>query len=121
MANSPLKFSFRDGESIRIPCIFKTVNPDGTRTPINLTGKRLTLEFWERGKSVVMLALDSSQTMNLFGAKIEIIDAVGGSFEIFIPAFQIAQMPKSFGEYRLWLHEPNGDSRVLAKGLFGKQ
>lgn len=121
MANSPLKFSFRNGETVRMPFTFKTVNPDNTRTPINLTGKRITLEFWERGKSVEILKLDSSQSVNLFGAKIEVINAVGGHFEVLIPALQIAQLPKVVGEYLLWLHESNGDSRVLAKGLFVKK
>ncbi len=113
------RFVFQRGTTTRVPFQFQTVNPDKTRTPINLSGKRVSIVFRVRGAED-LLALDSSQTANQFGAKIEITNAAEGRFQVFVPTAQIERFAVgAFGEYELLLHDSNGDSQLLAEGSYG--
>ena len=111
------KFDFERNSSVRVPFRWQTVNPDGTRTAINLTGKRVSISFRVRGAAADMLQLDSSVAANKFGAKLEITSHIGGQFQIVVPTAQIGDFPSGYGEYVLRFHD-GGESRILAEGIF---
>lgn len=113
------KVIFTDDSTIYVPFKYQTVNANGTRTPIDLTGKRVTIEFEQRG-GVGILDLDSDDAPNEFDSAIAITDAEAGEFHLSIPVAQSIDLRERFGriigQYELKLHDP--EPRLLTRGPF---
>ncbi len=112
------KIKFRKDSDTRVPMQYLSVNEDRTRTPINLAGKRLLTKFRFRNAASDALILDSAQLPNEFNSRLIISDAANGKWEIIVPAAQIAEFPVGFGEWAMFLIEPDGGQNILIEGGF---
>ena len=113
------KFVFETGVEIYLPLWHKTVNANGTRTPIDLRTKRIVLTFTPRNANW-SLVLDSDEPANVNGSKIEIENANTGFFEITVTAAEIATMPKCFGRAEMRLYQTVGGTRTLMEVPFSR-
>lgn len=113
------KFVFESGIEIYLPIWHKTVNPDGTRTPIDLRTKRIVLIFTPRNASP-LLVLDSDEAANGYGSKIEIADNPTGFFSITVTVAEIERLPKCFGRAEMRLYQTVGGTRELMDVPFSR-
>jgi hypothetical protein len=111
------QFVFEKDETVNLPFRYQTLNPDETRTPIDLTGKRLVIRFVARGIAEPMLVLDSDEGPNAHGAELEITDADDGRFVVIVTVEQIAEFSPCFGEWKLILYDA-GQPNTLVEGKF---
>jgi len=117
MSTTSYKFVFEPGNTIDLPMRYQTVNADGTRTPIDLDGKRFTVTFLARGATDPMLVLDTDEPANDYGSVAQIINADAGRWRILVPDAQVAVLPKVFGRWTIHFFD-GGVPRELAEGPF---
>ena len=107
-------FVFTAGLSVQLPMQYLTKNADGTRTPINLTGKTVAVRFVVRGAASPLLALESGAAATANGSSLQVSNAVEGRFVITVTVEEIAAMtPPCFGRAYLTLEDTTG-TRELA-------
>ena len=116
------KFLFQSDSEFYLPFKYQTVNEDGTRTPIDLTGKRIVIEFTPRAAAEPILTLDSDEGATANGSAIVIVDAVGGEFEITITEAEIeAMIPATFGRAEMRLYQTVGGTILLMDVPFARK
>ena len=111
-------FNLKIGDSWRQVFRLQSVNQTTKiRTPIDLTGKRLTLKLIADNGSV-LFSLDSNRPPAADFLSVE--TGAGGRFTAFIAAASTALLESGvYGQWELKLYETAGDVRTLASGKLG--
>lgn len=79
--HNAFQIKFLKGETFEVEFQYQTVNADGTRTPINITGKVVSIYFRLNKKSTDLLVLASNAAANAYGSVLTVTNAVLGKFK----------------------------------------
>ncbi len=112
------KFTFVEGELVRVPFRYKTVSDAGVRTPFPMAGKKVSIRFRLRGATADLLFLDTSQAANEFGSVLRMADEAQAYWEVYVSEAQKARFPKGFGEWEMHIVDADGAPDLIAEGTF---
>ena len=93
---------------------FVTTHPDGTETPINLSGKDVSAHFVMKGQDEPFFELYYSDGTNANGSVISMTDESSGEFDVFTSSEDSIEFVKGQGTWYVMVHEGENHERLWA-------